>query len=114
MNNMRWAYEMGRTRDGSLTFMRGGRWVGPNMTAAMGLSLYLPERRLQILGGNSVFARRPPQGLEKAAQLYREKKWGPLQIILSEFISSAEAGKTTSAEHLSYARDLLDAYRRLE
>jgi len=114
MNNMRWAYEMGRSRDGNLTFMRGGRWVGPNMTAAMGLFLYLPERRLQILGGDSVFAQRPPQALEKAAQRYKEKKWTQLQAFLTAYIKKAERSQDASAGDLKYARKLLDAYKRLE
>ena len=114
MNHMKWAYEMGRARDGGLTFMRGGRWVGANMTAAMGLFLYLPERRLQILGGDSVFARRAPKGMEEAARLYKDKKWRPLQVLLNDYVQSAKASKAASADHLAYARKLLDAYRRLE
>lgn len=114
MNHMKWAYEMGRTRDGGLTFMRGGRWVGPNMTAAMGLFLYLPERRLQILGGDSVFAQRPPDSLQKATQLYKEKRWTQLQTFLNEFIKRAERSQDVSSDELTYARKLLDAYRRLE
>ena len=114
MNNMQWAYEMGRSRDGSLTFMRGGRWVGANMTAAMGLFLYLPERRLQILGGDSVFAQQPPAGLEEAAQLYREKKWRQLRAFLGDYIAKAERSQDVSADDLRYARKLLAAYERLE
>lgn len=114
MNQMRWAYEMGRTRDGGLTFMRGSRWTYPNMTAAMGLFLYLGERRLQILGGDSVFARRPPQGLHKAARLYRDKQWKQLQAFLDDYIRKARASGAASAEQLAYARDLLAAYHRLQ
>jgi hypothetical protein len=114
MNNMTWAYEMGRSRDGSLLFMRGGRWTDANMTAAMGLFLYLPERRLHILGGKSVFAQAPPKGLEEAAQLYKEKKWSQLQVFLNGYIKTAEKDKAASAQQLEYARKLLAAYQRLE
>jgi hypothetical protein len=114
MNQMRWAYEMGRGRDGGITFMRGSRWTYPNMTAAMGLFLYLPERRLQILGGDSVFARRPPKGLERGALLYKLKKWKELRTFLNGCIRTAEAAKPASAENLAYARDLLAAHDRLE
>ena len=114
MNHMRWAYEMGRTREGALTFMRGGRWVGPNMTAAMGLFLYLPERRLQILGGDSVFARRPPRGLDQAAQLCKDKTWKQLHAFLDNYIKNAENSKGTFPNALRYARRLLGAYNRLE
>jgi hypothetical protein len=114
MNHMRWAYEMGRTRDGGLTFMRGGRWVDANMTAAMGLFLYLPERRLQILGGDSVFARRPPAELEKAAQFYKDKKWDQLQTFLTGYMESAARSADTPADDLKYAKQLLNAHQRLQ
>jgi len=110
MNHMTWAYEMGRGRDGSLTFMRGGRWQDANMTAAMGLFLYLPERRLQILGGDSVFAQTPPEGLEVAAQLYKDKKWKELTKFLRDYL----AVKPASPQHKAYAEKLLAAYDRLE
>ncbi len=113
MNNMRWAYEMGRTRDGGITFMRGSRWTYPNMTAAMGMFLCLPERRLQILGGQSVFAQAPPDGMEEAAQLYKDKKWSQLRAQLNDFIRKAQRGNG-SAEQLSYAKRLLAAHNRLE
>ena len=109
MNHMRWAYEMGRARDGSLTFMRGSRWTDANMTAAVGLFLCLPERRLQILGGDSVFAQRPPEGLEKAAQLYEDKKWAELRTFLNAYIKTS-----APADRLTYARKLLAAHDRLE
>ncbi len=111
MNNMRWAYEMGRARDGSITFMRGGRWALPNMTAAMGVFLYLPERRLQILGGDSVFAQRPPKELVRAAFLYRNKQWKALRAFLNNYISTA---KDAPPANLTYARKLLAAHDRLE
>ena len=110
MNHMKWAYEMGRTRDGGLTFMRGSRWTYPNMTAAYGLFLYLPEKRLQILGGDSVFAHKPPAGLEEAARLYREKRWSDLQKFLNDYL----AGSPASDEHRQYATKMLAAYKRLE
>ncbi len=111
MNHMRWAYEMGRARDGSISFMRGGRWVHGNMTAAMGLFLYLPERRLQVLGGDSVFARPVPAGLEKAAQLYRDKEWTELESFLTKYL---KAPKEYPQENVRYATDMLSAYERLE
>ncbi len=113
MNQMRWAYEMGRTRDGGITFMRGSRWTYPNMTAATGMFLCLPERRLQILGGDSIFAQRPPHGLEKAAQLYKDKKWGQLRTLLVDTIKAAEKGDVT-ADRLASAKKLLAAHDRLE
>jgi len=110
MNHMKWAYEMGRGRNGGLAFMRGSRWTYPNMTAAYGLFLYLPEKRLQILGGDSVFAQKPPKGLEQAARLYRLKQWSPLRTTLEDYL----AGKPASKAHRTYARKLQAAYRRLE
>ena len=110
LNHMRWAYEMGRERDGGLTFMRGSRWTHPNMTAAYGLFLCLPQRRLQILGGDSVFAQRPPKGLEKAAQLYKDKQWAQLRTFLNGYIKAGPA----SAAHRTYARKLLSAHDGLE
>jgi len=110
MNNMAWTYEMGRARDGSITFMRGGRWQEANMTAAMGLFLYLPERRLQLLGGDSVFAQPPPEGLEKAAQLYKDKRWKEL----TGFLTAHLAAPPVSPQHRAYAEKLLAAYNRLE
>ncbi len=113
MNQMRWAYEMGRTRNGGLTFMRGSRWTYPNMTAAMGLFLCLPDKRLQILGGDSVFARRPPQGLEAAARFYKEKKWSALREFLDNYVQTTERTAATK-EGFRYARDMLAAHDRLE
>ena len=113
MNQMRWAYEMGRTRDGGITFMRGSRWTYPNMTAAAGLFLCLPERRLQILGGDSVFTGRPPRGLEKAAQLHKDKRWAQLRTMLADTIKAGEKGNV-AADGLAYAKKLLAAHDRLE
>ena len=98
---MRWAYEMGRARDGGLVFLRGSRWHPPNMAAAHGLFLCLPERRLQILGGDSVFARRPPKDLEKAAQLYKDKKWTELRAFLVDYIAQAERATSVPADDLT-------------
>jgi len=115
MSQMRWAYEMGRARDGGLTFMRGSRWTYPNMTAAMGLALCIPERRLQIMGAEkSVFAQTPPKGLEKAAQLYKDKKWKELRTFLADYINKADKGKASSADGVTYAKKLLAAHDRLE
>ncbi len=110
MNHMKWAYEMGRGRDGGLAFMRGSRWTYPNMTAAYGLFMYLPERRLQILGGDSVFAQTPPDGLADAAGMFRRKQWTRLKKFLTGYL----AGKPASAAHADYARKLLAAYERME
>jgi len=115
MNQMRWAYEMGRGRDGGLTFMRGSRWTYPNMTAAMGLFLYLPERRLQVLGADrSVFAQRPPRGLEKAALYYKAKQWAQLRAFLGGFLEKAAGAGSTPEAPLAYARKLQAAYNRME
>ena len=115
MNHMTWAYEMGRTREGALTFMRGGRWTGPNMTAAMGLFLYLPDRRLQVLGGDSVFAQRPPKGMEGAALLYKRKQWKELRTFLDKCIENAKSHKeSATVGRTAYARKLLAAYERME
>jgi len=114
MNHMRWAYELGRARQEALTFMRGSRWTSPNMTAAVGLFLWLPEHRLQILGGDSVFAHPPPKDLEKATRLYKEKKWKELRELLTAYIERARKPGTVAAENLAYARKLLAAYQRLE
>jgi len=110
MSHMAWAYEFGRARDGSITFMRGGRWPSPNATAAMGLFLYLGQRRLQILGGDSVFAQKPPKGLEKAAQLYKEKKWKEMRAFAREYISKSKGAPAG----VTYAKKLLAAHDRLE
>ena len=112
MNHMKWAYELGRTGDGELVFMRGGRWDNANATAAMGLFLYLPEKRLQILGGDSVFARHVPEGLEQAAMLYHDKKWKELESFLSDYLATLP--DDANPEMKRYAQDLLAAYRRLE
>jgi hypothetical protein len=112
MNHMQWAYEMGRMPEGALTFMRGGRWTLPNMTAATGLFLCLPQRRLRILGADkSVFAVPPPNdALARAAQLYKDKKWSRLETALDDF------GKGTghSPDQKQYASRLHAAYERLE
>jgi hypothetical protein len=51
MKHMLWYYEICRTPEGGLTFLRGTRFPYPGgVTPAMGLFLYLPERRLRILG----------------------------------------------------------------
>jgi len=110
MNHMTWAYEMGRGVDGGITFMRGGRWTRPNATAAMGVFLYLDRRSLQILGGDSVFAQRPPKGLEKAAALYKAKKWDEMRAFADGYIEKSKAGSPGAA----YAKKLLAAHDRLE
>ncbi|MGB2819686.1 MAG: DUF6288 domain-containing protein, partial [Phycisphaerae bacterium] len=115
MNHMWWAYEMGRSRDGGLTFMRGGRWTHPNMTAAMGLFLYLPDHRLQILGAEkSVFSQRPPEGLEKAALYYKTKEWAKLRTFMNGCIEQAQKARPAPEARLTYARKLLAAHDRME
>jgi len=109
MNQLKWAYEMGRARDGGLSFMRGSRWTYPNMTAAYGLFLYLPEKRLQVLGGDSVFAQAPPKDLVSAAQLYKDKQWEELTKFLDAYLK-----RPHSQEEKAYANKLLAAYERLE
>jgi len=109
MNHLKWAYEMGRARDGGLSFMRGSRWTYPNMTAAYGLFLYLPEKRLQVLGGDSVFAQAPPKGLAGAAQLYKDKQWEKLTKFLDAYLKRSHP----QAEK-AYAQKLLAAHERLE
>jgi len=112
MNHMQWAYEMGRTPEGALMFMRGGRWTPPNMTAATGLFLCLPQRRLRILGAEkSVFATAPPSdALAKAAQLYKEKKWAEFRTAMENF----EKGGGHAPHEKRYAERLGAAYDRLE
>ncbi len=59
MKHMLWYYEICRTPEGGLTFMRGTRFPYPGgETPALGLFMYLPERRLRILGA----PRRTPAG----------------------------------------------------
>jgi len=106
MNRMLWYYELGRTLDGGFVFMRGSRWPYPaDMTAAMALFLYLPDRRLRILGAEKgVFARKPPRALAKAAGLFKEKKWRDMR----------EAVAASSASGTEYAKGLLAAYGLME
>ena len=51
MKHMLWYYELCRTPEGGIVFLRGTRFPYPGgVTPAMGLFLYLPEHRLRILG----------------------------------------------------------------
>jgi len=51
MKHMLWYYELCRTPEGGIVFLRGTRFPYPGgVTPAMGLFLYMPERRLRILG----------------------------------------------------------------
>ena len=106
MNQMLWHYELGRATDGGIMFLRGGRWVYPgNQTAAMALFLYLPQHRLRVLGAaKGVFGTKPPAGLEKAALLFRDKKWDEMKAAVA----------SSGAADSKYARDLLAAYGRIE
>ncbi len=51
MDHMLWYYELCRTPEGGMVFLRGTRFPYPGgVTPAMALFLYMPERRLRILG----------------------------------------------------------------
>ena len=103
LNRMRWLYEMGRTADNGYVYMRGSRKAYPEgTTPAVGLFLYLPERRLRILGaGRGVFGTRPPAGMERAAELFREKRW-------------PELGRELEGAEGAYADGLRAAYQEME
>jgi len=105
MNQMLWHYELGRATDGGIMFLRKGRWAYPgDLTAAMALFLYLPDRHLRVLGAEKgVFGTKPPAGLGKAALLFRDKKWDEMKAAV------ASSGVADS----KYARDLLAAYERI-
>ena len=106
MNRMLWCYELGRTLDGGFVFMRGSRWPYPaDMTAAMALFLYLPDRRLRILGAEKgVFARKPPAALARAAELFRKKKWQDMR----KAVAASGASRTEYAKGLLAAHDLIE------
>jgi len=113
MNNMLWYYEMMRTRDGALNFTsygstKGGRLSYPaGVTAAMGLAYYLPGKRIRLLGAPpSVFAGKPPAGMEDLAKLFRDKNWADLQ-------SRIKAGQASGdAAARQYATRMGQAYER--
>jgi hypothetical protein len=51
MKHMLWYYELCRTPEGGMVFLRGTRFPYPGgVTPAMAMFLYLPEHRLRILG----------------------------------------------------------------
>ncbi|MHC4503377.1 MAG: DUF6288 domain-containing protein, partial [Planctomycetota bacterium] len=106
MNRMLWCYELGRTLDGGFVFMRGSRWPYPaDMTAAMALFLYLPDRRLRILGAEKgLFTWKPPAALARAARLFKEKKWRDMRGSIA----------ASGASHTEYAKGLLAAHDRME
>jgi len=115
MNNMLWYYELMRTRDDGFVFSSygsasKGRFPYPSgTTAAIALSFYLPQGRLRILGApRGVFAQPPPKGLEKAAELFRQKKWDELATALKPHLAS-----TREPAH-SFARGLAAARQRIE
>ncbi|MDP6502088.1 MAG: DUF6288 domain-containing protein, partial [Planctomycetota bacterium] len=115
MNNMLWYYELMRTRDGGFVFSRygsagGGRFRYPaGSTPAIGLFLYLPQRKLRILGApKSPFSHPVPDGLELAVRMLREKKWKELKVELSRLRQS------TDARQKKYAGDLEAVYGRME
>jgi hypothetical protein len=106
MNQMLWHYEFGRASDGGMMFLRKGRWDYPvNQTAAVGLFLYLPQHRLRVLGApKGVFGAKPSPGLEKAALLFRDKKFDEMKAAV------ASCGAADS----KCARDLLAACERID
>jgi hypothetical protein len=112
LDNMLWYYELGRRRDGGLHSLRETHWAQPyGNSSGLGLFLMIPRKHLRILGApQGVFSRRAPTGLEKAAELYRQKKWPELKAMLK----TVTANKLTGAEQRAYAADLLAAYERLE
>lgn len=109
MNNLIWFYEMGRSREGAIRFLRG-RWNPvTGSTGAMALGLMLPRKQLRILGApKGVFGMQPPEPLEEAASLYRDKKWAKLEAFLADYL------KKPGIEHADYAKGLLAAYQRIE
>lgn len=103
MNNMLWYYELSRKMDGSFEYFRRGRFSTTQRIGGMALFLMMPGKKLQILNADtSVFAMKVPSGAEKAAQLYKDKKW-------AEF--SALARQTKSGEAGAYINKL---YRTFE
>ncbi len=110
MNRMLWYYEMGRTTDDGLVYMRGSRQPYPSgMTAAMALCFYLPEKRIRTLGAaKGVFGTRPPKPLAKAAMLYRDKQWDQFKQEIATYL------ETPNAQHADYTRGLLAAYEKMQ
>ncbi len=111
MNNLIWYYELGRTREGGMRFLRGCHWSRPyGQSGPMGLFLMIPRQQLRILGGpKTIFGVRPPKALAGAARLYRFKQWQALDKFLNNYLA-----KHTDGPDADYARQLLAAYRRLE
>ncbi len=111
MNNLVWYYELARTREGGIRFLRGGHFSYPiGHTAAVGMAYLLPRKKIYVSGApRSVFAIRPPNDeLAKAAELYRQKQWRSLRTMLEDYTSNV------SRPHQDYAAQLLAAYQRLE
>jgi len=115
MNNLLWYYELMRTTDGGYVFSdygsdtRGGTFPYPvGSTAAVCLSLYLPQHRLRLLDGQrSVFGAAAPAGLEDAPTLYRRKQWRDLKALLDKHAGDAAPAGL-------YAKKMLDAAKRLD
>jgi len=111
MNNLVWYYELARTREGGIKFLRGGHFSYPiGQTAAVGMAFMLPRKKIYVTGAPpSVFAMRPPNdALAEAADLYKQKRWQPLHQRLAAYTANA------TKPHQEYATQLLAAYRRME
>jgi len=111
MNNLIWYYELARTGDGALIFLRGCHWSRPyGCSGPMGMVLMMPRRKLRIVGGpRTVFGTRPPKGLREAERLYKLKRWDELEQFLHDYLSRDSRG-----EGAEYARRLLAACRAQE
>jgi hypothetical protein len=106
LNHMLWYYELGRAPDGGHVFLRGSRFKYPGgMCPAMDLFLYLPERRLRILGApKSVFGSPPPSPrLAKAVGLFKWKRWDALKEALATLRKAPGAGEAEFADRLAEA-----------
>jgi len=111
MNNLLWYYEIARTHEGGMRFMRGGHFPYPvGQTTAVGLAYLLPRKQIYVTGASqSVFAMTPPnETLAGAAKLFRDKKWSQLKTALEAYLAKPEgAGEP-------YAKLLREAYQRME
>lgn len=102
MNNVIWSYELSRQANGSFVPLHG-KFDGGDSTVAMAFAL--PAKRLRVLGApKSVFARKAPADLAEAKTLFSQKKWAALKTQLSDY----------SGPNQVYAKDLLEAYQRVE
>ena len=108
MNNMIWYYELARTTNGNFDYLRGGRFNSRQRVGGMGLFLMMPGKKLQILNAEpSVFSIKAPAGAEKAAQLYKEKKWtGFLKLVKT-------AQNDPAGEYISKLNDTFQTTRKV-